>query len=136
MVSEHLSFIASDETDILYSLTGLNTGKLYWDNKPIDTIHSFGDNYIQYTNGLLIQWSRSYIPINESTKTISFYVPYKEDDDSAYDVFVNSNCTDIVSYIFHTYYKSASDFTIISHLSDGTLLGNKYFKWLAIGRWK
>ena len=109
---------------------------LFYNYKPIDSIYSSSTNHIQYTDGLLIQWGRSYIPINESTKTISFYMPYKENDNNAYDVFITSNCTDIVSYIFHTYYKSASDFTIISHLSDGTLLGNKYFKWLAIGRWK
>ena len=105
-------------------------------NKPIDTIYSSGNNYIKYTNGLLIQWGRDYIPINSASKTISFYIPYLENDDNAYNTYISSNCVDVVSYIFHSYYKSASDFTVISHLSDGTLLGNKYFKWLAIGRWK
>ena len=111
-------------------------GNLLWDAKPIDTIISNNNNYIKYKNGLLLQWGRNYIPANESTKTISFYLPYKENDDNTYDVFITSNCTNIVSYIFHVNYKSASDFTVISHLSDGTLLGNKYFKWLAIGYWK
>lgn len=105
-------------------------------NRYIEMIINESNNYIQYANGLLIQWGRNYIPIDESTKTISFYIPYKNNDDNAYDVYITSNCNDIVSYIFHAYYKSASDFTAISHLSDGTLSGHKYFKWLSVGRWK
>ena len=61
------------------SLTGHidpNTNKayLFFNSKLIDSIYSFGDNYIQYTNGLLICWG--YIQYTLTNTIVNFPIAY------------------------------------------------------------
>lgn len=54
------------------------SGNISWNYKPIDTIFSFGSNYIRYTNGLQIVFVRVGIP-SGGTIRYNYPVPFRDD---------------------------------------------------------
>ena len=100
-------------------------------NKQIDTIYSFGDNYIQYTNGLLLQWG-AFSSQTNSVASINFYIPY---------IKIPTVLAQVtgVSISGHYTIRTSSNtayFNFITISGTGAIESGIGFKWFAIGRWK
>ena len=97
---------------------------LTWNNKVIDSIYSFGNNYIQYTNGLAICWL---FVSNTGTSAYTFTLPIAFKD-MEYRCF---GC-DTGSARYSVAVQKLSTSSVNIYCGEGTWGVNV----LAIGRWK
>ena len=112
-------------------LSGKTNNELRWNNKLIDSIHSFGDNYIQYTNGLAICWGTNI----RSRQSITYPVSFISYPSTTYGF--SSSSTAYRHIQGHN--SSTTGFTMAIYDENNNLLTNTdnvTSEYLAIGRWK
>ena len=114
-----------------YALIGKadKNATLAWNGKIVDTIHSFGTNHIQYTNGLLIQWNT--IRIESGLSIINtFTIPFV---DTSYACIPIYHTTQATANSIVAVSKTDKSYITIYRSSDNTSSSISY---IAIGRWK
>ena len=119
--------LVARDTTTRCELIGEPSKNLTWCNKFIDTIYSSDDNYIQYTNGLLLQWGICEVPSIGGVK-VTLSIPYTND---SYVVQV-SNRNYLIYQAPGLNAKSSTSFDIDYQSTES--VGSVH--WFTIGRWK
>lgn len=125
------------DTNYTYDLIGRTNGNLLFNGCNVESVYASGDNYIQYNNGLLIQWNKGGSATSHYG-TISFSIPFIDTDYSiactVREAIVITSTTNAQTYTVNIY-KNLSNFIWIT-TKNNINQSNVGFTWIAIGKWK
>lgn len=112
----------------------LTSKGFFYNNKSIDTIHSFGDNYIQYTNGLGICWVKSG---NTTVPPSKITFPFSFVDIPAISISPRGSSSSNISYIHKVADISSTGCIVmaVKTTTDSEYVVSNYTL-IAIGMWK
>lgn len=117
-----------------YSLLGLPDGRLQWNGKEVERVHSKGDNWIRYENGMQIIWGEQGTGANGGAP-ISLPVPFINNTYSVV-VSVGHDNTLSGSYLLATYGPKSTTGVTIWVFRNAQLVQGAWFNIIAVGRWK
>lgn len=119
---------SADATQFLNGLAALES-----EMTTYERVNSSGTGYIRYESGLQICWGRGSISGSHYMANVTLPVAFIS---LSYDVVVGSNESGDCSYSVAGYINDSSNFTISAKKFDGTYGLHKYYKYIAVGRWK
>lgn len=117
------------------ALIGYPNGALFWSDKAVERINSYGTGYIRYESGLMIQWGASYLG-----QTTTFPQPFINNGYSITAILGgNSSSSNYAVLKLDPSLMTATTVQLTAIKSDGTFVtadDGWYCRFLAVGYWK